>query len=105
MKADPRVTCHQIEVSLDLSSAPLNRILHDYLQLRKLSAGWIPHLLTEEQKRKLIEFCTYMRQKFDSGASEQVWDIVIGDETWIYQYDPETKRQSSQWAFPGENAP
>ena len=44
VKADARVTCHQIEVSLDLSSASLNRILHDHLRLRKLSARWIPHL-------------------------------------------------------------
>ena len=105
VKADPRVTCHQIEASLGLSSASLNRIMHDHLQLRKLSARWIPHLLTEEQKQKRIDFCNFMLQKFDVGASKQVWDIVTGDETWIYQYDPETKRQSSQWVFPGENAP
>ena len=23
--------------------------------------------------------------------------VITGDETWVYQYDPETKRQSSQW--------
>jgi histone-lysine N-methyltransferase SETMAR len=23
--------------------------------------------------------------------------IITGDETWVYGYDPETKRQSSQW--------
>jgi len=23
--------------------------------------------------------------------------IITGDETWVYVYDPETKRQSSQW--------
>ena len=23
--------------------------------------------------------------------------VIIGDETWVYQYDPETKRQSAQW--------
>jgi len=23
--------------------------------------------------------------------------IITGDETWVYEYDPETKRQSSQW--------
>ena len=28
---------------------------------------------------------------------------VIGDETWIYQYDPESKRPSSRWVFAREN--
>jgi len=23
--------------------------------------------------------------------------IIMGDEMWVYRYDPETKRQSSQW--------
>jgi hypothetical protein len=23
--------------------------------------------------------------------------VIIGDEGWIYGYDPETKQQSSQW--------
>ncbi len=46
-----------------------------------------------------------MLKKFDGGQSKRVWDIVTGDETWIYQYDPETKRQSSVWVFPGDTAP
>ena len=23
--------------------------------------------------------------------------VITGDETWVYQYDPETKRQNAQW--------
>ena len=23
--------------------------------------------------------------------------VITGDETWVYHYDPETKRQSAQW--------
>jgi hypothetical protein len=26
--------------------------------------------------------------------------VVIGDESWMYEYDPETKVQSSQWKDP-----
>ena len=29
-----------------------------------------------------------------------LWWIITGKETWIYEYDPETKRQSSLWKFP-----
>ncbi|UYV67800.1 hypothetical protein LAZ67_5002103 [Cordylochernes scorpioides] len=29
--------------------------------------------------------------------------VITGDETWVYGYDPETKRQSSQWLL--KNAP
>ena len=27
-------------------------------------------------------------------------NIVRGDESWVYGYDPETKQQSSQWKGP-----
>ena len=46
-----------------------------------------------------------MLEKFDGGRSKTIFNIITGDESWIYQYDPETKRQSSVWIFPGENPP
>jgi len=29
--------------------------------------------------------------------------IITGDESWCFAYDPETKRQSSEWV--GEHSP
>ena len=26
--------------------------------------------------------------------------VITGDETWVFQYDPETTRQSLQWKTP-----
>jgi hypothetical protein len=31
--------------------------------------------------------------------------IITGDETWVYGYDPETKRQSLQWKNPSSPQP
>ena len=31
--------------------------------------------------------------------------IITGDETWVYQYDPETKQQSKQWLPCGSSGP
>ena len=31
--------------------------------------------------------------------------IITGDETWVYQYDPETKLQSKQWLLRGSSGP
>jgi hypothetical protein len=27
--------------------------------------------------------------------------VITGDESWIYEYDPETKRQSEEWKHGG----
>ena len=32
-----------------------------------------------------------MLQKYDHDASKHVYDIVTGDESWIYAYEPESK--------------
>jgi len=32
-------------------------------------------------------------------------NVITGDETWVYAYDPETKTQSSQWKSLGSPQP
>ena len=35
---------------------------------------------------------------------ERFWEnIITGDETWCFAYDPATKRQSAEWV--GQNSP
>lgn len=103
--ADSRVTYQQIEQALGITSASVHSILHEHLGLRKLAARWIPHLLTDEQKQRRVEFCQFMLAKFDQGQSKRLYDIITGDETWIYRFDPESKRQSSEWVAHGDGPP
>ena len=38
------------------------------------------------------------------GQDECFWEnIITGDETWCFTYDPATKRQSAEWV--GQNSP
>ena len=90
---------------MKISSGSLTRILRVCLGVRKRCARRVPHTLSEEQKRGRVDCCTYMLRKLDAGRSPHVWDIVTGDETWVYQYDPETKQQLEVWVFPDENPP
>ena len=105
IKKDPKMTYAEIQDIMMISSGSLTCILHDCLGVRKRCARWVPHNLSEEQKRGRVDWCTHMLRKFDRGRSPRVWDIVTGDETWVYQYDPETKQQSAVWVFPDEIPP
>ena len=105
IKKDPKMAYVEIQDIMKISSGSLTRILHDCLDVRKRSVRWVPHHLSEEQKWGKVDWCTHMLRKFDGGSSPSVWDIVTGDETWVYQYDPETKQQSAVWVFPDENPP
>ena len=43
-----------------------------------------------------------MLDRYDRGASKDVYKIVIGDKSRIYAYDPETKQQCTVWVIEPE---
>ena len=105
IKKDPKMTYAEIQDIMKISSGRLIGILHDFLGVRKRYARRVPHKLSEEQKLGGVDWFTHMLRKFDGGRFPHVWDIVAGDKTWVYQYDPETKQQSAVWVFLDENPP
>ncbi|KAI6660153.1 Histone-lysine N-methyltransferase SETMAR-like [Oopsacas minuta] len=105
IREDSRINYEQFAETLKIEKAAINIILHDYLGVRRLLARWISHNLSEVQLEARVEWCKFMLKKFMGGESKRVYDIPTCDETWIYQYDPDTKRQSSIWVFPGEDPP
>ena len=38
-----------------------------------------------------------MLEKYDRGASKDIYKIVTGDESWIYAYVAETEQQLTVW--------
>lgn len=102
---DRHVTYREIESSLGISKTSIQKILHDELGVRKLVSRWIPHLLTEEQKAARVNWCRKTLSRFNKGSSTNVYSIVSGDESWIYSYEPENKRQSAVWVFQDEENP
>ena len=102
---DGRVTVLQIAEEVGISSGSVSNVLHNSLGLSKVSARWVPHMLTEEQKQRRVNWCRSMLEKFDGGKLNAVWEIVSGDETWVYCFDLETKQQSQQWIPVGQRPP
>ena len=90
IKKDPKMVYAEIQDIMKISSGSLARFILDCLGVRKRWAHWVPHNLSEEQKQGRVAWCTHMLRTFDRGRSPRVWDIVTGDETWVYRYDPET---------------
>ncbi|CAH1982766.1 unnamed protein product [Acanthoscelides obtectus] len=46
-----------------------------------------------------VNWCPKSLDRFNSGNSKNVHSIAGGDESWIYCYEPENKRQSAVWCF------
>ena len=77
---------------MQIRSAATEAILHDYLGLRMITCRSVPSFLTEAHKQEHADYCLKMPEKFDSGRSRRVHDIITGDECRFYYYDPEMKR-------------
>lgn len=105
IQEDRHVTYHQIAASLGIGMTAIQTILQEELRVKKLFSRWIPHLLTAEQKLARVKWCKATLKRFNRGSSKLVYDIVSGDESWIYAYEPESKTQSQVWVFENELKP
>ena len=103
--ADRRVKVREIAEMTGVSVERVHNILHQELGMRKLSARWVPRLLTLEQKRVRETKSEECLKMFKGNPREFLRRYVTVDETWIHHYTPETKEQSKQWTSPGERAP
>ena len=64
--------------------------------MRRVSAKFVPRLLTDDQKEKRVEISQEMLANA-SGDENFLKNIVTGDEKCVYGYDVEMKMQSSMW--------
>ncbi|XP_037870991.1 uncharacterized protein LOC119629382 [Bombyx mori] len=88
-----------------ISESTISNILHHHLGMTKVSARWVPKMLTPLQKRHRVE-CSRQFLELCGERTEEVLDqIVIGDETWVHHYEPETKQESIQWHKKGTSPP
>ena len=102
---DGRITVREIEDILKIPKTTVHRILDEYLKYRKLSARWVPKLLSPEQKQKRIDCSEVTLNLMIRDLQEFLFRIITQDECYIHHYDPETKAQSSIWMKSGSRPP
>ena len=91
-----RVTTRELADEVGISNGSVDTILKDDLAMRRVSAKFVPKLLTMEQKQLRVEVAQDMLNTATSDP-DFMNTVITGDESWVYGYDPETKVQSSQW--------
>ena len=93
---DPRQTCDLIAYMLGISHASVHKILTEDLGKRKVATKFVPHDLTIEEKLNRVHIATSLLLRFFHESMEFLNWIVAIDETWVYCYEHELKRQSSE---------
>lgn len=88
---------------IGISVGSIYTIVHDVLGKRKLCARFVPHSLTAEQKER-VEASRGLVEWADDNPNF-LQNIVTGDDSWCFQYDPSTKHQTAEWRNPGDGRP
>jgi len=90
IRANQRLTIHELSVEVGVSYGTCQAILTQDLNMRRVAAKFVPRILTAEQKEWRLSVAKNMLQEAESDENF-MGQIIRGDETWVYGYDPETK--------------
>jgi len=96
VQSDRRLTIGMIADELDMNSERVRRIIIEDLGMRKICAKMVPRLLNERQKVRRVQVCRDILEQLETEPN-LLKRVVTGDESWIFDYDLLTKRQSLEW--------
>jgi len=96
VRSHPRLTVRMISSVLNLKRQTVHEILTFELGMQKICAKLVPKILTNEQKENQRNVCLDLLERTENDKNFFKC-VVTGDETWIFEYYPDTKRQSSEW--------
>ena len=87
----------EIEELSGIHSSSVLKILRERFGLRKICTRWEPHLLTDEQKQSQVRLASQVIKKYDKCDPRHLEEIVTGDKTWIYHFQPNSKAENKVW--------
>ena len=91
MRENRWLTVRSIAEQVNIDRETVRKILTEDLHMRKVCAKMVPKELAKERKQRRVTICQDLVERQDDILGR----VVTGDETWVYQYGPETKRQSA----------
>lgn len=101
---DSRLTIQDISVCTGVPWTTVHRILHKDLKMSKLSAKFVPCILSDEQKRHRKTLCENNLRALRADP-DMLEKVITCDESWLSVYEPDTKQDSAQWLRRGSAHP
>jgi transposase len=95
-QCDRRMTIMELEQEVGISHGSIHAILSDDLKMRHVSAKFVARQLTMNQMgcRMMVAGDLFEKSTQDTTFLTK---NVMGDESWAFAYEPETKMQSAEW--------
>ena len=105
IEEEPHITIEGIANHVDLSSGTVHEILSLHLGLRKVCSRWVPHLLSDSQKKTRLDAAKSLLKIYSHCNERRLFEICTGDETWIRFSEPLRKEQNRVWLPKGTDPP
>jgi len=102
---DRRISAKSIAEQLCISCEQVGFIIHEDLDMWKLSAKWVPKCLNVDQKRQWCQSSEQLLEFFRHDPNDFLSRLVTMDKIWLYHYELETKQQSMEWWHSGSPCP
>ncbi|CAI9733412.1 Hypothetical predicted protein [Octopus vulgaris] len=92
---DRQLTINQIANAIRISRERVENILHKELGMLKVSARWVPRLLTSDQKDTRLITSRENLALFEADPADFLERFLTQGECWVHHFEPETKELTS----------
>jgi len=99
------ISTKSIAEQLGISREQVGFIIHEDLDMQKLSTKWVPKCLNADQKHQWCQSSEQLLEFFQRDPNNFLSQLVTMDKTWLFHYDQETKQQSMEWRHSGSPRP
>ena len=94
---DRWISAKSIAQQLGISREQVGSIIHEDLDMWKLSVKWVLKCLNIDQKRQQCQLSEQLLELICHDPNDFLLQLVTMDETRLYLYDLEMKQQSMEW--------
>ena len=91
VEQDARLSVKDTASCTGISEGSMQTILKKRLDLRKVCARWVPHLLTEEQMTQRLKSARELLETYKGCNSRIISNLLTGDETWVHMFEPQRR--------------
>lgn len=106
IELDPKQSTRCIGEQISVDKETARHILRDKLNLRKLCSVWVPHALSEKNKRDRVECATALVELFEQYSIDDLMNrFAVEDETWILFDSQLSKQENKAWISPAAKRP
>ena len=105
LETDPKISLSALAANIGQPKGYISNIIYTRLDFLRVSAKWVPKILTEAQKQARIRNAKMILAEYRDRQSELIDNLLTVDETWVYYEPTLNQKTAGEWQHPGQRPP